>query len=139
VHLETRSRILDSCFVNNRTLILSIEAVEYRLWSGHLQTHAIICYIHFSLCLLNGIPYERFHSHIVFLRSFRRLLVISNSVPSSPILVTLMIEVLRFSETSVLARATGRSIPEDGIFHSHRSENLRSYTPINNFVTCLVE
>jgi hypothetical protein len=36
--------------------------------------------------------------HIVFLRSVRRLLVTAN-VPSSPILVTLMMEVLSSSET----------------------------------------
>jgi hypothetical protein len=31
----------------------------------------------------------RFHSHLVFLRSVRQLLVTANDVPSSPILVTL--------------------------------------------------
>jgi hypothetical protein len=32
------------------------------------------------------------------------------------------------SETSVLTRATRRNNPEDTILHSHRSENLKSYT-----------
>jgi hypothetical protein len=53
-----------------------------------------------------------------------RLLVKAN-VPSSFILVTLMMEGLRSSETSVLTKPT--NIPEDGILLSNRRENLKSY------------
>jgi hypothetical protein len=45
--------------------------------------------------------------------SVRQLLVTASGVPSSPILVTLMKEALRSSETSVLATATRRNITED--------------------------
>jgi hypothetical protein len=48
-------------------------------------------------------------------RSVLRLLVTANVVPNTPILSILMMEGMRSSETSVLARATRRHIPEDGI------------------------
>jgi hypothetical protein len=49
---------------------------------------------------------------LVCLLSVRRLLVTADVVPSLPILVTLMMEALCSSETSVLTRATRRNILE---------------------------
>jgi hypothetical protein len=69
----------------------------------------------------------------VFLRSLRRLLVTGNFVPSSPILVTLMMEALSPSKTLVLTRPTWCTIPEDGILHSHRRENLKSYIALTGW------
>jgi hypothetical protein len=56
----------------------------------------------------------------LFHRSVRQLLVAANVVPSSPSLVTLMMEALDSSEMLVRTRAKLRNIPEDGILHSHR-------------------
>jgi hypothetical protein len=69
----------------------------------------------------------------VFLRSVLRLLVTANVVPASPILVTLMTEAMLSSETYILTAATRRAIPEDGILHSHRRENLKPYTVLTDW------
>jgi hypothetical protein len=71
--------------------------------------------------------------YIVFLHSELRLLVTANVVPRPQILVTLKMEVIRSSETSVLTRATQCHIPEDDILHSHCRENLKSYIALTGW------
>jgi hypothetical protein len=47
-------------------------------------------------------------------------MLVTGKVPSSPILVTQMMEAIRSSETSILTRATQRNIPQDCILENHR-------------------
>jgi hypothetical protein len=42
-------------------------------------------------------------------------------------------EALRSSAKSVVTRATRRNIPEHGILHSHRRENLKSYIALTGW------
>jgi hypothetical protein len=44
-----------------------------------------------------------------------------------------MMAAIRSTETSVLTRDKRRYIPEDGILHNHRRENLKSYRALTGF------
>jgi hypothetical protein len=69
--------------------------------------------------------------------SVLRLAVTANFVPSSPILVTVMMEAIRSSETSLLTRTTQRNIPEDGILHSNCYDSLKSQKYMRFLFSCV--
>jgi hypothetical protein len=62
-----------------------------------------------------------------------RLIVTANFVPSSPILVTLMVETIHSAETSVPTRATRRNVTEGGIILSHLCKNLKYYRELTDW------
>jgi hypothetical protein len=62
-----------------------------------------------------------------------QLLVTANVFPSSLILSTRMMEEIRFSEMSVIARATTRNVQEEDIFHCHRRKNQKSYVALTGY------
>jgi hypothetical protein len=70
--------------------------------------------------------------HNIFRRR-RRLLVMANVVPSSPIFVTLKMEALLSSETSVDTRATRLNIPENGIPHKQCMKHWMISLKVSNF------
>jgi hypothetical protein len=63
-------------------------------------------------------------NRIVILCSLLRLLVTANFVPSSKIFLTLVMEAMCYSETSVITRATRRNILQNGILHNPHREIL---------------
>jgi hypothetical protein len=62
-----------------------------------------------------------------------QLLGTANVVPSSLNIFKPMMEAIRSSETSVLTKITRYNIPEEGILHSYRPENLKSYIALTGW------
>jgi hypothetical protein len=64
-----------------------------------------------------------------------------SNIPSLPILVNLMMEATRSSESSVPTRATQRHIPEDGIplkdFTCKKLQELNFFHGISSYLICL--
>jgi hypothetical protein len=78
-----------------------------------------------SVTLVRTDVSEELSSTIIRMKRIGEL--VTANVPSSPILVTLMMEALSSSLTSVLTRATRLHIPEEVIIHSLHRETLKSY------------
>jgi hypothetical protein len=57
---------------------------------------------------------------------WRRVDLVSPDV-SEKLIASLKMVAIRSSETTFHTKSTRRHIPEDGILHTHRRENLKSY------------
>jgi hypothetical protein len=69
------------------------------------------------------------------LRRFLAVLqfLVTANVPSPLILSTLVKEATQSFEASVLTWSIERHIPEDGVLHSHRRENFKSYIALTGW------
>jgi hypothetical protein len=85
----------------------------------------VILLAKFQVLIVNHVRFE------ALLCIVRRLIFTVNVAPFSPILVSLMMDVMHSSETSVLTRATIRKISGDGILFSHRREDIKILHSIN--------
>jgi hypothetical protein len=93
------------------------------------EMKCVSCEVGTKLCnvtCMNKLPETQTQVLMNYQSSLPQLLITANVVSSTLIFVTLMMEVIRSSETLLLTRATRHSIPEDGILRSHRCESLKS-------------
>jgi hypothetical protein len=115
-----------------------ITAVEY---SGRFQVMSMVCVCHTDLgstlrCYTDwGTTCKNrwLLRKSAVLCSVLYIDVTAYVVPSSPILSNLMIEAIYSTQKSVSTRATWRNILEDGILHSHRRENFKSYIALTGW------
>jgi hypothetical protein len=77
----------------------------------------VSCEVFTAVIMKNAVFWDVTPVTLVFLRSGRRLLITANVVLSSPILVTLMMQAIPSSETSVPTRTKQCNIPEDSILN----------------------
>jgi hypothetical protein len=84
--------------------------------------------------LLTAVQFPKYSLYeCLWLQIKNSVLCDANVVPGSPILATLMMVTILSSETWVLTRATRRKTSEDGVLHSHRRENLKSYITLTGW------
>jgi hypothetical protein len=102
--------------------------MEYLARPQPLAAEIVLCLNRSLVWGFHGGDYEEWR----LLRNVRRLLGTAN-VPTSQILVPLMMEALSSSEPSIFTRATRRNIPEDTILHSNSREKLKSYIELTGW------
>jgi hypothetical protein len=114
--VKERAQFVASVFMGSRGHPKTYAGRAHLAHTDHIfRTDVILNVPRYEECRLLGC-YAVWFLQEPTLCSVFRLLITVNAVPSAPILVTLMIEAIRSSETSVPTRSTWRNIPEDAFF-----------------------
>jgi hypothetical protein len=99
----------------------NIYYARFEVFTAVTMKNGVLWILRFLALVRTDVSEERSASFIrvttdaLFIRSVRRLLFTTSVVPTSPIHVTLMKEMLSSSETSFLTRAIWRNTPGDAI------------------------
>jgi hypothetical protein len=101
----------------------SLRAHPFPSWSFPIHQWIIILF-----CTLYNQGHSQRHTH-----AHPHTCILARTQAYILLLLTVMMEVLRSSETSVHARVTRHNNPEYGILHSHRRENLKSYIALTGW------